>query len=629
MKRPVALATGAAQRELAQASALATTLLATAQRAAPERDALRYFDRLELPAALLAGDDIVYANAAWRDAFGTTVAPSWAQAGARAVLHSRATLHMPRVEADVRGHAVWLAAMFTASADRRAIVVCAELDDTAIATEPSAGMDVLVWSGAAGSSTTADYVNASWRAYVGDAGRTWREAIATDDLDNWDAVSDDIARRQGSAEVVVRLRRADGRERWHRVKIAFTSPGRWVAVAIDEHEMRVLRADRIQLLERLRVARIEAEQATRLKDQALAAVSHELRAPVMTMMLWERVLRDANTDAAARQQALDAIHQSAVAQSRLVADLLDVSRAISGKLYLDIRPVELDRVVSDSVEAALPVARGKGLQLGHRAAAGIAEVLGDASRLRQVLDNVIANAIKFTDPGGRIEVTTQRKGRVVAVTIEDNGRGIATTMLERIFDAFDQGEDTLARREGGLGLGLAIARQIAELHHGTMTAWSAGLGRGAKFTLLLPSAGQLRAPAVPDGMSRARTLSSVRVLVVDDDDRVRTALSMLLRRAGAQVAGADSAATARVEIATTDPQVIICDIGMPDEDGYTFIRKLRETGTNIPAIALTAYASRADATNALAAGFNLHVAKPVDFERLVASLSQLLDTNHA
>jgi CheY-like chemotaxis protein len=273
----------------------------------------------------------------------------------------------------------------------------------------------------------------------------------------------------------------------------------------------------------------------------------------------------------------------------------------------------------------LPAASAKGITLTHESTFE-GEISGDASRLRQVIDNVLSNALKFTDPGGRITVTTQGKGRVVAIIVEDNGRGIARNQLTQIFEPFSQGRDAIARREGGLGLGLAISKQIVELHHGTLTAFSEGPGHGARFTLMLPMAGHRRAPSPPAGVVSPAALKSVRVLVVDDDDRVTTALALLLDRAGAIVDRARSAQDARQQLSRHVPQVILCDIAMPDEDGYEFIRSLRASGSKIPAIALTAYASQADAQQALAAGFDLHVAKPVDFQRLVASLTHVIET---
>jgi CheY-like chemotaxis protein len=311
-----------------------------------------------------------------------------------------------------------------------------------------------------------------------------------------------------------------------------------------------------------------------------------------------------------------------------VADLLDVSRALSGKLYVDFRSVAIDELVTDAVEASMPFALAKNVELTVACSYG-GSISGDGARIRQVIDNLLSNAVKFTPAGGRISVTTARKGRIVTIVFEDDGCGIASGELARIFEPFRQAKDTVARRAGGLGLGLAIAKQIVELHHGTLTAFSEGTGRGTRMTMTLPVAGQPRAPSPPAGVTQARSLTDVRVLVVDDDERVRNALTLLLNRAGAIVERAASAGDAREQIARRDPQVIVCDIAMPDEDGYAFIRSLRASGSTIPAIALTAYASQADAEQAMSAGFDLHMAKPVDFYRLVASLTHVIDSRRS
>jgi signal transduction histidine kinase/ActR/RegA family two-component response regulator len=595
-----------------------------------EAGALERFDALALPAAVVDTATIHHSNEGWKRAFGREL-PSWAASGVETVLRTNEPLHLAEIVVAVAERTTWLAATLMpirVDGANRVVIACGELTDSAIARELRAADDACVWSGGIGTPAIADYSNQRLRDLVGGVVPvSWQSIVYPDDLPKWSRALEQTMQRREPADVDIRIQHADGAHRWHTVRVSISrSDTRWFAVATDCHHEHTLEAERTELLDRLRAARVDAEQAHRVKDQVLAAVSHELRAPVTTMMLWERVLRDPMADAAARVQALDAIQQSALAQSRIVADLLDMARAISGKLYVDFRNVEVGRVVGDAVEAALPAALAKRISLTHDGSALNSEISGDASRLRQVMDNLLSNAIKFTEPGGRVAVTIQRKGRIVSITVEDNGRGIPTGELTRIFEPFSQGSDIISRREGGLGLGLAIAKQIVELHHGTLTAFSEGPKKGARLLLTLPTAGQRRAPSPPAGVVATRALKSVRVLVIDDDERVRNALALLLDRAGAIVDRADSAGAAREQMSRRTPQVIVCDIAMPDEDGYEFIRALRAAGNKIPAIALTAYATQADAQQAVSAGFDLHVAKPVDFQRLVASLSHVIDS---
>ena len=501
------------------------------------------------------------------------------------------------------------------------IVVCTEVTDEVFARQLGVDSSALIWGGTVAGSPT--YYNACWRATLGDV--SWRSAVHPDDVPRWMAGVGEAVRQRESAEVEVRLRRIDGAHRWHRVRFAAGRSGLWLGCAIDVHEEHNLETERLELLAQARAARADAEQANRLKDQFLAAVSHELRAPLTTMLLWEKVLRE-NIDEESRTRALDAIHHSAVVQSRLVGDLLDVSRCITGKLYLDIRIIDAERLVSDAIDAARPAALVKSISLARISARSIADVYGDVNRLRQVLDNLISNAIKFTPAGGHVRVVLEVRGDSIALEIIDSGRGIAPEFLGRIFEPFSQLDDALTRREGGLGLGLAISKQIVELHGGTLTASSGGHGAGSTFTVTLPLETPTRTATPPAGYQRVRRLDGTRVLVVDDDERVREALVLLLEASGAEVECAESAASARIRIAAVPPEIMICDIAMPAEDGYSFLGRLRAEGIRIPSLALTAYATEADARRALAAGFDRHLAKPVSFERLVETVSELLAT---
>ncbi|HUS29750.1 MAG TPA: ATP-binding protein [Kofleriaceae bacterium] len=556
------------------------------------------------------------ANNAWRAELAE--APDAIIDVARRVVETNQAIHVPEIAVARGGRPAYYAATVhplrgCLGAATGAIVVCAEVTDRVIAQRLGVARAALIWSGVLGGG--ADFANGALRSYAGDE---WSTAVHADDSE---AVA--TATQQAADEIEIRLRRADGDYRWFRVGFKLGPDGtRWFACASDIHDARAVEREISRLLASARAARAEAEQANRLKDQFLATLSHELRAPLTTMLLWEKLLRD-DPQEPIRTQALDAIRQSALAQARMVGDLLDVSRAIAGKLFVDRRPLLLRTVVADALEAASPAALAKGLTLSC-SGSRLGHVDGDVARLRQVLDNVLANAVKFTEPGGRIEVMLRRDAGTASIMITDTGRGIAPDYLERIFVPFHQADDLLARRDRGLGLGLAISRQLVELHGGTLTASSDGLGCGATLKLELPLSRRRRSARLNENVDSAALLRHKRILVIDDDERVRDALSLLLERAGAVVYAADSAAHGREVLETESPDVIVCDIAMPGEDGHSFVRTLRRLRIRIPTIALTAHALPADATLALDAGFDIHLAKPVSFEWLVTSIAALL-----
>jgi signal transduction histidine kinase/ActR/RegA family two-component response regulator len=613
------------KRRLDVGCALAEALLdRSANEPRPElrREAMELLEQFELPTAVfdVASRSPRLLSAAWQALFGTCGAYD-VIAGIDEVALGGATHHVAELAIELDGRPAFCAATLRPSCGldtaTRVIVVCADITDDVIACELAVTADALVWSGPL--ARDADYYNRRWLEYAGRPnGQTTIHA--------GDGASCSSALAE-SGEVEARLRRADGEYRWHRIRFTRPSSGaRWFGAAIDVDEAHRLDAERNELLSRERLARADAEQANRLKDQFLAAVSHELRAPLTTMLLWEKVLREESTKPELRAQALEAIRQSALSQSRVVGDLLDISRAISGKLYVDLRPVEIERVVRGAFEAIVPQALAKQIAI-DRGGTLVGEVLGDTVRLRQVLDNLMTNAVKFTDPGGRIRVNVSRKGRSIVIAVEDTGRGIEPEFMPHLFEPFSQTDDSLTRRDAGLGLGLAIAKQLVDLHHGSLVASSSGKGLGATFTVTLPIARkQVKTPV--HGAARPHKLDGVRVLVVDDDRRVRDALAVLLGHVGAVVETADSAEAARSRIAGQVPAAIVCDIAMPVEDGYSFIRRLRAAGLDVVAIALTAYATEGDAQRALAAGFDRHLAKPIEFERLVANIHELLAKRH-
>jgi signal transduction histidine kinase/ActR/RegA family two-component response regulator len=597
------------------------------------REALDLVEESELPTAVLdvASRTPRQVNAAWRALFGTRDAYA-VIAGVHDVGRTGVALHVAELALELDGRPAYFAVTLRPSRDElgattSVIVVCVDITDEVIARQLAVGADALVWSGPCVGQP--DYFNRRWSAYSTSHAR-WQHAIHPGDVAKCNKALAWVVRERGSIDIDARLRLANGECRWHRVRFAIAGSGaRWFGTAIDIHDVRNAAAERNELLARERAARADAERANHLKDQFLAAVSHELRAPLTTMVLWEGILRDDTVDAELRAKAHDAIKHSAMVQSRVVGDLLDVSRAIAGKLHIDVRPIEVEPLVCGAIDELAPTALAKQIAIGRRGVLAGEKLLGDAVRLRQVLVNLLVNAVKFTDPGGRITVGVVRRGRSIAIEIEDTGRGVSPEFLTRMFEPFNQTDDILRHGEGGLGLGLAIAKQIVELHHGTIAASSAGAGQGTMLTVVLPAPAARRTATPSHGVARTPSLDRARVLVIDDDPRVRDALALLLDRAGAIVDTADSAEMARARIAHCAPDAVVCDIAMPDEDGYSFIRALRRSGGAVAAIALTAHATEADVGRALAAGFDRHLAKPIEFERLVASIDELVVARRA
>jgi signal transduction histidine kinase len=592
----------------------------------PRFQARARFDRFKLPAAIIGTDGLYLANDAWRTTVGMD-SPSWAASSLELVRRTGMAVHIDGIPAQ-RGTSSLAAILAHARVvDPQAVlIVCAEMTAAAIAREIVAPSDALIWSGPVAVAPMADFANDRARLVgIHAAADDWHDELGEGQDARWNRAFGDALRHRTSPEFDLDLQDIDGRPVSYRAHIVMTSSNaRWFTVALPGGATKLAADERTRLQQQVVAAQRDAETARRLKEQVLAAVSHELRAPVTTMMLWARVLRDPDADAGARSQAIEAIQQSSAAQAKIVGDLLDVSRAISGKLHVDLRPLDIGRLVGAAVESMLPAALAKRIHLMHEGDRFTGEIQSDAARLRQVLDNLLSNAIKFTPPGGTVKVRIRRKRLVVVIEVEDTGCGIEPDALKVIFEPFRQLEGSLSKAAGGLGLGLAIALQIVELHHGTLVASSEGPGRGTKMTLTLPASGHHRAPSPPAGVAQARSLRDIRVLVVDDDQRVRDALTHLLGRAGARVVPAESASVARERLESDSPQIMVCDIAMPGEDGYTFMRSIRATGNKIPAIALTGYASRADADAALSSGFDMHIAKPIDFEQLVASVTQLV-----
>ncbi|MET0592157.1 MAG: PAS domain S-box protein [Polyangiaceae bacterium] len=393
-------------------------------------------------------------------------------------------------------------------------------------------------------------------------------------------------------------------------------------------ERRMLEDERVRLLEAERHAREQAEIANRTKDEFLATASHELRNPLQAILGWTRILiqRDVPPEFV---KPLQTIERNALAQARLIEDVLDVSRIISGKLRLELGQASVSNAVSDVMDAVRPAAEAKGLAIVSRIDPR-SEVFADQVRLQQIISNLVSNAVKFTPKGGEIVITAEPADAFLRISVRDTGEGVEGAMLSAIFEPFRQADASSTRRHGGLGLGLAIVRQLVIAHGGTVRAESDGKGRGATFTVELPARAGVRAPppsrrdTPPGGVPR---LPSTRVLVVDDDPDAVELVHELLTNAGAIVQTAQSAQEALERLTHFHPQVLVSDIGMPDVDGYGLIRNVRSLeparGGSTPAVALTAYASREDAERCLASGFQGHLSKPVDPEQLVRVVANL------
>jgi signal transduction histidine kinase/CheY-like chemotaxis protein len=395
-----------------------------------------------------------------------------------------------------------------------------------------------------------------------------------------------------------------------------------------------------ELLMREQMIRAEAEAANRAKDEFLSILSHELRTPLNAILGWSAMLRQRTLSEEKVLRALETIERNAKSQAQLIEDILDISRIITGKLRLQVRPVNLVSVIESAIESVRLAAEAKSISLQSKLDSEAGLLLGDANRLQQVVWNLLSNALKFTPKDGRVEIRLQRVNSHVEITVSDTGPGISSDFLPFVFDRFRQHDSTTTRSYGGLGLGLAIVRQLVELHGGTVTVVSPGIGQGTTFTVTLPAMIIPQPPSDPEPLNSivetkgrveaSPSLEGLQILVVDDEADALELLNTILQKYGAEVIAVASVKQALTIIETaTDrsPDVLVSDIGMPDEDGYSLIRKLRQLeaqrGGKLPAIALTAYAASDDRRQALLAGFQMHVTKPVDAAELVAVVASL------
>ncbi len=434
------------------------------------------------------------------------------------------------------------------------------------------------------------------------------------------------------------LRGADGRYRWFLsravpIRDADGRVTRWFGTNTDVHEQREAEAA-------ARHAQEEAEEANQLKDEFLATLSHELRTPLNAILGWAQMMRVDPEDVATRHTAVEIIERNTRAQVQLIEDLLDVSRITSGKLRLDVGAVDLEAVVRAALEATRPAAAGRGVRVDAVLDPHAGPVSGDPDRLQQVVWNLLSNAVKFTTKGGRVQVRLVRRASEALITVSDTGQGIEPEFLPHVFERFRQADSSSRRSHAGLGLGLALARHLVELHGGRIEAASEGPGRGATFTVTLPRAimhGSARAevlaadpdpdrPAPPT--ARPRDLEGLRVVAVDDDADARALLRAALGRAGALVTVAPDAARGLAAVQRGRPDVLISDIEMPGEDGYELMAKVRalaaDEGGATPAVAVTAYVRAEDRRRALAAGFQRHLGKPVEPEELILVVASLV-----
>ena len=403
----------------------------------------------------------------------------------------------------------------------------------------------------------------------------------------------------------------------------------------NEEQLRQALSDREMLLASERNARSEAERANRIKDEFLSIVSHELRTPLSAMLGYVQVLQTGQVPEGEVRECHQAIERNGRAQVQIIDDLLDMSRIIAGKIRLNVHVVQLSEAIGPAMDSIRPAAEAKGIRLQQLLDPQAAPVLGDVDRLQQVFRNLLSNAVKFTPSGGQIRMAVERVKSHVEISVSDTGVGIRPDFLPHVFDRFRQGEHSTTRSHGGLGLGLAIVKQIVELHGGIVTATSPGENQGATFTVCLPlqdvqegEANRVR-PQIDVDASQVLelpNLNGLRVLVVDDEPDARDVVRRLITLQGADVATASSADEAVGVLTSFEPDVLVSDIGMPTKDGYQLIKEIRSLSdgqSEVPAVALTAFARTEDRRRALLAGYQSHLAKPVDPGELIAVIAML------
>ncbi len=462
-------------------------------------------------------------------------------------------------------------------------------------------------------------------------------------------------------EILSRLRRGLPAERLETIRLKKDGTALSVAVTVspikdpegevigaskliqDITERNRLETQRQQLLDREQSLRAQAEAATRVKDEFLATVSHELRTPLNAILGWATMLHKGNLEPAITSRGIESIERNAKAQAQLIEDLLDISRIISGKVRLDIKPVILTRIIDEALDAVRPAAEAKSIRLNVDIDPSADQLRADPARLQQILWNLVSNSIKFTAARGEVTVRVLRSASTAQISVSDTGDGINPEFLPYVFDRFQQADSSATRKHGGLGLGLAITRHLVEMHGGTIEAHSDGEGHGATFTIKLPipavypqtsptrDGGNLDRYSTPRESNEAPNLQGLKILAVDDSNDTRELLSVVLEDCGATVSTASSVREAFDLFNDWKPDVLVCDIGMPELDGYAFIKAIRklppEQGRDIPAIALTGYARVEDRSRALQAGYQMFVPKPIEAPELCSIIANLVRGN--
>ncbi|SEO54686.1 PAS domain-containing sensor histidine kinase [Nitrosovibrio sp. Nv6] len=490
-----------------------------------------------------------------------------------------------------------------------------------------------------------DYVNQQWKDYTGLAfdrmqGWEWTKLIHPDDVD------ESIKRWQHSLstgeplQMECRFRHRNGDYRWHltRAQAKHDAKGYisvWVGSNTDIDTIKRADEEKKQLLENERIARSDAERANRIKDEFLATLSHELRTPLNAILGWSQLILQGTMSMKDIQRGIETIERNARAQNKLIEDLLEMSSIISGKVRLDVQRLDLAAIAEVAVESVAPAAEAKGIRIRKIIDPGAGLVSGDHNRLQQIIWNLLSNAVKFTPKGGTVEVIVERVASHLEVTVRDSGAGIKPEFLIYVFDRFRQADSSLTRNHGGLGLGLAIVKQLVGLHGGTVRAESEGEGKGASFIVSLPLAPindsrdrqSLAAPPHPALQNGYISLPGVKILVIDDEPDARELINEVLTQCEAEVITAASAMEGLEILKSQRPDVMISDIGMPEIDGYQFIREVRNLpaihGGKTPAIALSAFAHSEDRTKAMIAGYQIHLSKPVESQELIASIGNL------